>query len=205
MIYQLLSIVSNFAIQTISAFSYLGVTFLMALESACFPIPSEVIMPFSGFLVFEGKFSFWLVVFWGVMGNLMGSAIAYFIGFNGGRSLVEKYGKYILISHHDLDLAQKWFERYGSISVFFSRILPVVRTFISFPAGVARMNFFRFSLYTILGSFIWAVILTYAGILAGENWQDLEIYFRKFDWVIAIFGIFGVGWFIYYKLKLKSQ
>jgi membrane protein DedA with SNARE-associated domain len=177
----------------------------MALESACFPIPSEVIMPFSGFLVFEGKFSFWLVVFWGVMGNLMGSAIAYFIGFNGGRSLVEKYGKYILISHHDLDLAQKWFERYGSISVFFSRILPVVRTFISFPAGVARMNFFRFSLYTILGSFIWAVILTYAGILAGENWQDLEIYFRKFDWVIAIFGIFGVGWFIYYKLKLKSQ
>ncbi|PIP23542.1 MAG: alkaline phosphatase [Candidatus Nealsonbacteria bacterium CG_4_10_14_0_2_um_filter_38_17] len=204
MIYQLLAIVSNFAIQTISALNYFGVIFLMALESACIPIPSEVIMPFSGFLVFEGKFSFWLVVFWGTMGNLIGSAIAYFIGFYGGRPLVEKYGKYILLSHSDLELAERWFQKYGSLSIFFSRILPVARTFISFPAGVAKMNFFKFSVYTTVGSAIWSVFLTYVGFFGGENWSKIEVYFKKFDWFIGILGILGIGWFIYHKLKLKN-
>jgi len=203
-IYQLLAIVSNFAIQTISALNYFGVIFLMALESACIPIPSEVIMPFSGFLVFEGKFSFWLVVFWGTMGNLIGSAIAYFIGFYGGRPLVEKYGKYILLSHSDLELAERWFQKYGSLSIFFSRILPVARTFISFPAGVAKMNFFKFSVYTTVGSAIWSVFLTYVGFFGGENWSKIEVYFKKFDWFIGILGILGIGWFIYHKLKLKN-
>ena len=176
----------------------------MALESACIPIPSEVIMPFSGFLVFEGKFSFWLVVFWGTMGNLIGSAIAYFIGFYGGRPLVEKYGKYILLSHSDLELAERWFQKYGSLSIFFSRILPVARTFISFPAGVAKMNFFKFSVYTTVGSAIWSVFLTYVGFFGGENWSKIEVYFKKFDWFIGILGILGIGWFIYHKLKLKN-
>ena len=204
MVYQFLAIVSNFAIQTISALNYFGVIFLMALESACIPIPSEVIMPFSGFLVFEGKFSFWLVVFWGTMGNLIGSAIAYFIGFYGGRPLVEKYGKYILLSHSDLELAERWFQKYGSLSIFFSRILPVARTFISFPAGVAKMNFFKFSVYTTVGSAIWSVFLTYVGFFGGENWSKIEVYFKKFDWFIGILGILGIGWFIYHKLKLKN-
>ncbi len=178
---------------------------LMALESACIPIPSEIIMPFSGYLVWMEKFSFLWVIIWGTIGNLIGSIIAYFVGFYGGRPLIEKYGRYILISSHDLDRAEKWFKKYGSISVFFSRMLPVVRTFISLPAGVARMPFWKFSFYTLLGSFPWAFLLTYAGLIMGENWQDLEIYFRKFDWLILILAVSLIGWWIFSKFKNQKS
>jgi len=204
MIYNILALISSFAVSFISTSGYSGIFILMAMESALIPIPSEIIMPFSGFLVFEEKFSLWAVVFWGTFGNLIGSIAAYFLGIYGGRPLIEKYGKYILISSHELDAADRWFQKYGSSSIFFSRLLPVVRTFISLPAGIARMNFWKFSLYTFLGSLPWSFVLTYAGLIMGKNWTDLEIYFRKFDWAIGVLIVLTSGWFIYKKLKIKN-
>ena len=199
--YQFLALVSTFIINLISSWGYGGVFVLMALESALIPIPSEIIMPFAGFLVWEGTFSFMTVVLWGALGNLAGSIIAYFLGFYGGRPLLEKYGKYILISHKEIELADNWFKKYGNFSIFISRMLPVVRTFISLPAGIARMPFWKFSLYTFLGSLPWAFFLTYLGIISGENWKNLEIYFRKFDWLIIIIIIAAIGWWLYNKRK----
>lgn len=201
MIYDFFALISSFVINSILSFGYGAVFFLMVLESALIPIPSEIIMPFSGFLVFEEKFSFMWVVFWGTVGNLIGSVAAYLVGFYGGRPLLEKYGKFVLISRHDLDLADRWFLKYGSLSIFFSRLLPAVRTFISLPAGVARMHFGKFCFYTFFGSLPWSIALTYAGVIAGENWKSLEVYFRKFDWAIVILGILFVSWFIYHKIK----
>jgi membrane protein DedA with SNARE-associated domain len=204
MIYDLLALISSFIVNIISSAGYAAIVILMALESACIPVPSEIIMPFSGYLVFIEKFSFLQVIIWGTIGNLIGSIIAYFLGFYGGRPLIEKYGRYILISSHDLDQAEKWFKKHGDISVFFSRILPVVRTFISFPAGIARMPFWKFSFYTFCGSFPWAFLLTYTGVIMGENWSNIEVYFQKFDWLIIILVILLVGWWVFNKLRPKE-
>lgn len=173
----------------------------MTLESALIPVPSEIIMPFSGFLVWSEKLAWWPVIMWGTVGNLAGSLIAYYIGRYGGRAFILKYGKYILISSEDIERAEKWFNKYGSFSIFFSRLLPVVRTFISLPAGIARMPVFKFSLYTFLGSLPWSILLTYSGLIAGENWKSLEAYFRKFDWLIIAIIILAIGWWLYKKLK----
>src|SRR3989344_7000408 len=205
MIYDIFALISSFVISIISGLGYGGIFILMALESALIPIPSEIIMPFSGFLVWEEKFSFLAVVWWGTFGNLIGSIIAYWLGYYGGRPLIEKYGKFILISRHELDFADKWFQKYGGISILFSRMLPAVRTFISLPAGIARMPFGKFCLYTFLGSLPWSFALTYAGIVSGGNWRILEPYFRKFDWAIGILGVLFIGWFIYYKVRNNKK
>lgn len=173
----------------------------MTLESACLPVPSEIIMPFSGFLVFAGKFDFWPVVLVGALGNLFGSLIAYFLGVLELRKVFEKYGKYILIFRKDLDRADRWFAKHGMETAFFSRLLPVVRTFISLPAGIARMNIKKFIFYTFAGSFIWSAFLTYVGLKLGENWQAMEIYFRQFNIVIVLIIFTGVAWFIRKHLK----
>jgi membrane protein DedA with SNARE-associated domain len=204
MIYDLLSEVSSFIINFISSLGYGGIGILMALESACIPIPSEIIMPFSGYLVFSGKFSLWLVVFWGTIGNLIGSIIAYLVGFYGGRPLIEKYGKYVFLSKEDLDRAQRWFEKYGSLSIFFSRMLPIVRTFISLPAGIARMPVWKFSLFTFIGSLPWVLFLTYIGVITGENWSKIEVYFRKFDWLVIILLIGLLALYLWKKLSKKT-
>jgi len=188
-------------INIISATGYFGIVILMALESACIPIPSEVIMPFSGFLVTEGRFTLWQVVLWGSIGNLLGSIVAYWVGFYGGRRLVEKYGKYILISAHDLAIADNWFKKYGSSSVFFSRLLPVVRTFISLPAGISRMDFKKFCLYTLLGCLPWSFALAYIGVKAGENWDYLKTYFHRFDSIVGILIIVGIIWWVWRHIK----
>jgi membrane protein DedA with SNARE-associated domain len=201
MIYEILTQIGAFAVNIISALGYPGVAFLMALESACIPIPSEIIMPFSGYLAVSGKFSFWFVVLAGTIGNLAGSIAAYFVGYHGGRPLIEKYGKYILLSAHDLDKAEIWFKKYGNISVFFSRLLPIVRTFISLPAGVARMPFWKFCFYTVLGCLPWSIFLTYIGVVLGENWKSIEVYFHKFDWVVIIIGSLLIIYWIYKKIK----
>lgn len=196
MVSAILSWLSSIIISVISTTGYLGIFVLMALESACIPIPSEVIMPFSGFLVWQGRFELLPVVLWGALGNLAGSILAYAIGAWGGRRLIEKYGKYILISSHDLGLADSWFAKYGQSTVFFSRLLPVVRTFISLPAGIARMDFKKFCFYTLLGSLFWSFFLAYAGLIAGENWESLKIYFHKFDLAIGITIILGIIWWV---------
>jgi membrane protein DedA with SNARE-associated domain len=186
---------SRFVIFCITKFGYTGILVTMAIESACIPLPSEIIMPFSGYLVGTGEFTMLGVTLAGALGNVVGSVAAYYAGVYGGRSFMERYGPYVLVSHRDLDLADRWFKHYGEAAVFFSRMLPVVRTFISLPAGIARMNFPRFVLFTFLGALPWCYLLAYVGIKMGERWEDLRGYFHQFDIVIglalaAVFGFF---------------
>ncbi len=204
MIAEILAWLATIIIEVISKSGYFGVTFLMALESACLPVPSEVIMPFSGYLVAQGSFNFWWVVFWGSIGNLIGSIAAYWVGYFGGRPFIGKYGKYFLISLADLDKAEFWFKKYGQGAVFFSRLLPIVRTFISLPAGISKMEFKKFSFYTLIGSIPWAVLLTYIGFVMGENWQDIKIYFEKFDLVIGGLILIGVIWWIWRHFRFNK-
>jgi membrane protein DedA with SNARE-associated domain len=200
----IISWLASLIISVISSTGYFGVFFLMLLESACIPIPSEIIMPFSGFLVWEGRFVLWQIVLWGALGNLAGSVLAYWIGARGGRPLMEKYGKYILISRRDLELADKWFFKYGQSAVFFSRLLPAVRTFISLPAGIARMDFKKFCFYTFLGALPWSYFLAYAGLAMGENWSGLRIYFEKFDYIILGLAFIGIIWWIWRHVRLQT-
>jgi len=203
MISAILAWLASLIISIISTTGYFGVFFLMAIESACIPVPSEVIMPFSGFLVWEGRFILWQVILWGAIGNLAGSMLAYTVGYFGGRKTIERYGKYVLISSHDLELADNWFKKYGQVAVFFSRLLPVVRTFISLPAGIARMDFKKFCFYTFVGCLPWSGFLAYFGLIMGENWDGLKVYFHKFD-LVAVFVIFLVIiWWV--RRHFKSQ
>lgn len=180
----------------------------MALESACIPIPSEIVMPFSGYLASIGQFSLWWAALAATVGNLLGSLAAYFVGYFGGRSLVQKYGRYLLIREDDLARAENWFKKYGSAAVFFSRLMPVVRTFISLPVGVARLDLKKFIVYTFVGSFPWNLGLTYIGLKLGQNWQALEGYFHRFDIVIGALIILGIGWWVWRHLasrKIKNK
>jgi membrane protein DedA with SNARE-associated domain len=162
-------------------------------------------MPFSGYLVFRGEFGLFWVGLAGAFGCVVGSVPAYYLGLYGGRPLIEKYGKYVLVSHHDLDLADRWFGRYGDWAIFFSRLLPVVRTFISFPAGVAKMNVPRFIVYTFIGSFPWCLGLAYIGMKLGENWGTLGGYFHKFDVVIGILIAGGTALYIWRHLRNRKD
>lgn len=195
------SAVTNFLINAISSLGYTGVGLMMAIESACVPLPSEVIMPFAGFLVAQGKFSLLGITLAGALGCVVGSVAAYAVGAWGGRVFIEKYGKYILISTRDLEMADNFFSRYGSAAIFFSRLLPVVRTFISLPAGIAKMNFFKFVIYTFLGSLPWCWALGYVGLVLGEHWDILGAYFHKFDAVIIVVIIIMIVWYIHRHLK----
>lgn len=202
----ILEFLASFVIKVIEQTGYTGITALMALESANIPIPSEIIMPFSGYLVFEEKFNFYLVILSGTVGNLIGSLVSYYLGFFGGRSFLAKYGKFFFVTHHDLELADRLFQKYGSFIIFASRILPIVRTFISFPAGIAKMNIIVFTVNTFFGSLIWSIILTYTGVIAGENWKILELYFRKFDWLIAgILLVLGIWWIWRHMRDMQSS
>ena len=158
----------------------------MIVESACIPLPSEIIMTFSGYLVYIGKFGFWQVVFAGSLGNLVGAVLVYWIGITGGRDFVAKYGRYLLISRHDVEKADRFFNRYGDRTVLISRMLPIIRTFISLPAGIARMNFTKFALFSFIGSIPWCIMLAYVGFVLGEKWQSIEQYFRQFDILIGV-------------------
>jgi len=201
MIEKLITVLAVWIVGVISSLGYGGIVLLMAIESACIPLPSEVIMPFSGFLVFKGEMVLWIVALAGAVGCVVGSIPAYYLGMFGGRPLVEKYGKWVLISHRDLHLADRWFERHGEITIFIGRLLPVVRTFIAFPAGIARMNMMRFIVYTFTGSFIWCYFLAYAGMKAGANWEALKVYFHQFHHVIVIAGTGFVVWYIWRHFK----
>ena len=177
---------------------------LMAIESACIPLPSEIIMPFSGYLVSKGEFNLWFVGVAGAFGCVVGSLVAYWVGMYGGRPFIEKYGRYVLVSAHDLDLADRWFDRFGEIIVFASRLLPVIRTFIAFPAGVARMNLKKFVVYTFLGSLPWCIGLAYVGQKLGEQWDKnptLKTLFHRFDFVIGIVLFAAAVWWVWRHVK----
>jgi membrane protein DedA with SNARE-associated domain len=201
MIEKIITLLAGFIIGTISRLGYGGIVLLMAIESACIPLPSEIIMPFSGYLVYTGEMNLWLVGLAGAVGCVLGSIVAYYAGAWGGRPFIEKYGKYILISHHDLDLADRWFQRHGDITIFVGRLLPVIRTFIAFPAGVARMNLWRFNLYTFVGSFIWSVGLAWIGMKLGEHWNTLGVYFHRFDAAIGVILLIAVVWYVRRHLR----
>ena len=200
MIARIIEVLSGFIVATISLLGYSGIVLLMAIESACIPLPSEIIMPFSGYLVSTGEMNLWLVGIAGAVGCVLGSLVAYWVGSKGGRPLIEKYGRYVLISRHDLDMADRWFANHGEIIVFVSRLLPAIRTFIAFPAGVARMNLTRFVIYTFAGSLPWCLGLAYIGQKLGEKWnQDdtLKTWFHRFDFLIGIAGVLLAGWWIW--------
>lgn len=202
MIEKIIATIAGWIIAVISTMGYGGIVLLMGIESACIPLPSEIIMPFSGYLVFKGEMALWGVALAGAVGCVLGSIPAYYLGAYGGRPLVEKYGKWVLVSHHDLCLADRAFEKYGEIIIFIGRLLPGVRTFIAFPAGIARMHMGRFIAYTFTGSLIWCWVLAYAGMKMGENWPSLKVYFHDFHIVLIVAAVvFGI-WYIRRHLRL---
>jgi membrane protein DedA with SNARE-associated domain len=196
MLEKVIAILATWIMGIISTMGYGGIVLLMAIESACIPLPSEIIMPFAGFLVFKGEMVLWMVAVAGALGCVVGSIPAYYLGMYGGRPLVEKYGKWVLISHKDLKWADHAFEKHGDIIIFIGRLLPAVRTFIAFPAGVARMHMGKFILYTFVGSLIWCYLLAFAGFKMGEHWESLKVYFHEFHYVIAGAGLIFVIWYL---------
>jgi len=205
MITEIINFLANTVVWIIGLTGYFGVFFLMLVESCGIPMPSEVIMPFSGFLVVSGKLGFWQIVIIGTLGNLAGSRLAYWIGKRGGRPLIEKYGKYFLIHKNDLDLADKWFVKYGEATVFFGRLLPVIRTYISFPAGIAKMNFKKFSLYTFAGALPWTALFAWLGVKMGDNWELIREKLHKFDVAMAIFVVLLVALYIWRHIRYRQR
>lgn len=194
----------DFLEKYISQFGYLAIFILMFFESACIPIPSEITMPFGGFLSAIGKLNLVLVTLVGSIANLFGSYTAYYIGKFGGRPFLEKYGKYILLRKEELDKVDEWFNHRGEITVFITRLLPGIRAFISLPAGMAKMNFVKFSIYTIIGVIPWCFFLAYLGYIFGENWQIILDYYHKFEYIfftIIILAIIGFLIFIFIKRR----
>jgi membrane protein DedA with SNARE-associated domain len=203
--FNIIETISDFIISVIEQLGYAGVFVGMTLESCGLPIPSEVIMPFAGFVVWEGGLTLIGITLAGTLGCLAGSLIAYYIGLWGGRPLLERYGKYVLIRKRELDLADKWFDKYGDRAVFVSRLLPVVRTYISFPAGLVNMDVKKFSLYTVLGSLLWCFGLAYIGVLLGPHWVDIEGLFRYLDIAVIVGIIALVAYLIYHRKRIVSH
>ena len=196
-----------------AAFGYLGVVLAMAIESAAIPLPSELILPFAGWAVSRGTvepltgvpWTYWGAVVAGVLGNTIGSLIAYAIGAYGGRPLLARYGKYVLISAHDVDLAEGWFKRFGDATVFFSRMLPVVRTFISIPAGIARMPLWRFIAFSVLGAIPWVMLLVWGGVVLGDHWLELKHRLKGFDYLVVAGLLLLIGVFVWRHLRQRRQ
>lgn len=211
---KLLPIIFNFIVGTISASGYLGVLFLMAIESACIPLPSEIIMPFAGYLVYTkqptltGPLTLMGVAIAGAIGCNIGSAVAYWIGAWGGRPFIARYGRYVLLNQRDVDHAERLFARYGFVTVFIGRLLPVVRTFIALPAGIARMSQVRFHLYTFLGSLPWCYVLAYAGVRLGRAWDTdprFQAAYHRYQLAIEVIIVAAFLWFVWTHWKNRTR
>jgi len=192
MLEEVIESLTGFVLNTIGSLGEVGVFFLMLLQSANIPVPSEVIMPFSGFLASKGEFGFWIIVTVGTLGNLAGSLISYHLATPMKKRLEHK---------KEFQSAERWFQRFGIRSVFIGRMVPVVSTFISFPAGLFKVNLLKFSALTFMGAFIWNSVLAYGGFFLGENWNILGPYFRKFDYLLVGIVIIGIGTYTWYHLK----
>lgn len=198
----ILEFVSAVTMGWITLFGYFGIFVAMALESACLPVPSEIVMPFGGYFAFLGRLDFWLVTLAGTLGCLAGSLVAYYVGLKGGRPLLRKYGKYVLISERELKWAEDWFRKWGNKAIFVSRLLPVIRTVISLPAGIARMPIRPFIVYTFVGSLPWCAALAYAGYLLGENWEEVGGYFHNLDLFVMIAVVAAAAYLLWrYKIR----
>jgi membrane protein DedA with SNARE-associated domain len=205
---KILALLAHFIISVISSTGYTGITLLMAIESACIPLPSEVIMPFAGYLVEMGRLNLFWVATAGAIGCNLGSAVAYWIGAWGGRPFIERYGRYVLLSTHDLDRAERFFHRYGGITVFVGRLLPVVRTFIALPAGMARMRQLRFHIYTFLGSWPWCFVLAYIGVRLGRAWDTdprFKALFHRYQLSVEIVLLAAILWFLWSHWKNRER
>ena len=207
-------IVLPFLANLYGAVGYLGVLAAMAIESAMVPLPSELILPFAGFMVSDTSqiepitgqpWNFWIVAIAATIGNTLGSLVAYAIGAYGGRPFLERYGKYLLIRPHEIELADSFFLRHGAATVFIGRLLPIVRTFISFPAGVARMRLSTFIIYSTAGAFIWSCLLVYAGVLLGDNWLAIRHALQPFDLAIAVLVVAAVLLFVWWRLGMPGR
>ena len=201
---KIIAIVVGFVTHVISAGGYAGIVALMGIESACIPLPSEIIMTFTGYLVYLGRFNLLLAATAGAVGCNLGSVVAYWIGAKGGRPLVERYGRWVLMSHHDLDRMTHFFEKYGSITVLIGRLLPVVRTFIAFPAGIAKMPQGKFHIYTFVGSWPWCFVLAYVGMKLGQAWDTdprFHEWFHRFHLSVEIVLVVGVVWFVWTHVR----
>ena len=192
------------AVNVVESIGLLGVFVLMVLESACIPVPSEATMLFAGFAVSEGEYSLFAAVAVGSIANLVGSWIAYAVGYFGRVDLIEKHGHKLFIKKHHLEVADRWFERHGDATVFFTRMLPIVRTFISLPAGVAKMPFWRFSVLTLAGCIPWVLMLTYIGMKAGSKWEDWKDSLHYVDYAVAAMIVGGVIWLIVRNRRKRS-
>jgi len=192
--------IGSFALSTISQLGYVGIFFLMMFESMIVPVPSEFVMPFAGFLVAQGKFNFLLVILSSTIGSITGSLIFYYLGKIKGHTLVEKYGKYVLVDTEHIKKTELWFNKRGDITIFLARLIPVVRHLISLIAGIGLMNVKKFTIYTILGAALWNGILTYLGIFLGEHWNEVSRYMENLDLVIVILLIVGCLYFLYRHL-----
>jgi membrane protein DedA with SNARE-associated domain len=208
MLHNISAAVADFIVATISAAGYLGIVGLMAIESACIPLPSEVIMPFSGYLASVGRFDLFVVATAGAVGCNVGSTVAYAVGRYGGRPLVERWGSYFLISRRDLAAADRFFARYGGIAVLVGRLLPVIRTFIALPAGVARLPQLKFQAYTFIGSWPWCFALAFIGYRLGQQWDSdprLHALFERFEWVVVLLILVGAGSYVWRHLRNSPE
>lgn len=195
---------STYFLEFIQNWGYVAVAILMALENACIPIPSELILGFAGFLIYMNEMTFTGATIAGMIGGMVGSIITYYIGSIGGKDFVEKYGKYLFMKKSHVDYAQNWFDKYGIKAVFFSRLLPVVRTFISLPAGFARVNFSKFVIYTFWGSLPWTILILYLGYALGNNWEELLAIGHEASLVVVIAIIIIIAiWYYRYRKKKK--
>jgi len=195
----------NFVASTYNLMQWPGVVALMAIESACIPFPSEIIMPLAGWMLIDAKSLPAIFVLaagaWGALGNTIGSVIAYYVGLWAGRPFLDKYGRYVLLSQRDLELSDRWFARSGNWTVFVSRLLPLVRTYISLPAGIARMNIIKFIIFTFTGSFIWSTALAYGGYKLGEHWEELRAAMRPLDPVFIALIVVLIALYVYRHIR----
>ncbi|HEV7719402.1 MAG TPA: DedA family protein [Arsenicitalea sp.] len=206
---QLIDLLASGIIGAISATGYVGIVVLMAIESACIPLPSEIIMPFAGYLVSTGRFTLLGVATAGAVGCNLGSTIAYAIGAWGGRPVVERWGRYVLLDSSDIDTAQRFFDRFGTVTIFVGRLLPLIRTFIALPAGFARMKMWKFQLYSFIGSWLWCLLLAYIGQALGQQWQTnpaIRTAFHLADFAMVALVVIAIAWFIYRRrIARKSR
>lgn len=197
-----------------AAVGYLGVLLAMAIESAMIPLPSELILPFAGFMVSDpgqieplthGQWSFWIIVVVATLGNTLGSLIGYAIGAWGGRPFLQRWGRFLLIRPHEIEIADEFFRKYGKATVFFGRLLPVVRTFISFPAGVTRMPLGQFIAYSAAGAIPWSIALAWGGVLLGGNWKDIRHSLQPFDLAVTVLAVLAIVLFIWWRLGMPGR
>ena len=188
----------------IEAGGYIGVFILMTLESMVAPVPSEAVMPFAGFLVTNNTFTMFGVIFASSLGSIVGSLISYYLGFWGGKPVVLKFGKYLLLDKHHLEITEKFFNKYGEKTIFICRFIPVVRHLISIPAGVGKMNITKFSIYTIIGATIWNTMLAYLGVFLGNKWSLVHHYSRYLDYIVVAVIIIAFVYWIWKRFKVRA-